>query len=198
LYLRVIHVIPLSSILVVGSSLIALNNLFADGLTTVQAAALIEKAGLVSANKGKKKGKEGPTQAEVDKAEADLEDAREEARKAKLHHAVAKEAVERRKWIQPEVEVEQDDGGGGVGIEAVKRAKTTRESQAKKRETTEKAHGVDGKKVKKEKDTGDGDGSEPWHWANVMKGSDHVGEEGVVTLEKFSEVQVRHSSRVQQ
>ena len=76
--------------------------------------------------------------------------------------------------------------------------KTTGESQAKKRETTEEAHGADGKKVKKEKDTGDGDGSEVWHWANVVKGSDHVGEDGVVNLEKFSEVQVRHGPQVQQ
>ena len=51
---------------------------------------------------------------------------------------------------------------------------------------------------KDNKDTNDGDGSNVWDWSNVMKGSDCVGEDGVVDLDKFSEVQVRHSPRVQQ
>ena len=73
-------------------------------------------------------------------------------------------------------------------------------NQAKKRERTEEeAHRADEKKVKMEKeDTGDGDGSESWHWVSVMKGSEHVGEDGVVDLEKFSEAQVRHGPQVQQ
>ena len=130
-----------------------------------------------------KKGKKGGTQADVDAAQAELDKAKKEARKAQQQHAVAKEAVDGRKREQPpEVEGEQEDGGGGVGV---KKAKTTVGSQAKKSETTKK-------------DTGDEDGSEPWHWQNVMKGSEHMGKDGVFDLEGFSEAQVRHGPQVQQ
>ena len=174
------------------------------GLTTVEAAALMDNARLVAVNKGKK-GKEGGTQAEVDTAQAALAEAVEQARKAESQHAVAKKAVdERRRRLQQEEDVEQDDSGGGVGVEArvpieaaVKRAKIA-QTQAKKRPKAEEAEESDAKKVKKEKDAGDGDGSEPWHWQNVMKGSSHMGKDGVFDIEGFSEVQVRHGPQVQQ
>ena len=52
--------------------------------------------------------------------------------------------------------------------------------------------------MKEDKDAGDGDGTEPWHWSTLMKHSEHVGEDGVVNLEEFSEAQVRHGPQVQQ
>ena len=66
------------------------------GLTTVEAAALMDNARLVSVEKGKKgkEGKEGGTQADVD-TEAELAEAVELARKAVERHAEAKKAVER-------------------------------------------------------------------------------------------------------
>ena len=121
---------------------------------------------------------------------------------------LAKEAVdERRKRLQQEEDVEQDDSGGGVGVRiearvpieaAVKRAKRAAETQAKKRAKAEEAEESDAMKVKKDKDAGDGDGSEIWHWQNVMKGSKHMGKYGVFDIEGFSEVQVRHGPQVRQ
>lgn len=84
------------------------------GLTTTEAEALktMKKADLVSDKKGEK----GGTQADVEVAQAKLDKAVKEARKAELQHAQAKEAVEMRKRKTLEEDVEQDDGGGGVGI----------------------------------------------------------------------------------
>ena len=123
-----------------------------------------------------------------------------EAKKAVERHAAAKKAVdERRRRLQQEEDVVAvlDDSGGGVGFEfrgpieaAVK--------MAKKRPTGPEAAESEAKKVKQERDGCDGDGPESYHWKNVMKGSDCVGEDGVVNLDKFSEVQVRHGPQVQQ
>ena len=156
--------------------------------------------------KGGKEGKEGGTQADVD-TEAKLLEAVEVARKAVERHVEAKKAVEqhaakkaaadeRRRQVQQADDV-LDDSGGGVGFEfrgpieaAVK--------IANKRPTGPEAAELEAKRIKLEKDGGDGDGTESYHWKNVMKGSDCVGEDGVVNLDKFSEVQVRHGPQVQQ
>ena len=181
------------------------------GLTTVEAAAMMGDAPSVSVEKGKKRkgakeGKEGGTQADED-TEAKLLEAVELARKAVEQHAEAKKAVEqraakkaaadeRRRQVQ-QAEDELDDSGGGVGFEfqvAVEAAV----KKVKKKPTGPEAAELEAKRIKVEKDGGDGDGSETWHWKNVMKGSDCVGEDGAVDLDKFSEVQVRHGSQVQQ
>ena len=60
---------------------------------------------------------------------------------------------------------------------------------AKKRPTGPEAAESEAKKVKQERDGGDGDGTEAYHWKNVMKGSKHMGEDGVFDITGFSEVQ---------
>ena len=153
-----------------------------------------------------KEGKEGGTQADED-TEAKLLVAVELARKAVEEHAEAKKAVEqraakkaaadeRRRQVQQAGD-ELEDSGGGVGVEfqvAVEAAV----KQVKRKPTGPEAAELEAKRIKQEKDGGDGDGSQPYHWKNVFEGSDCVGEDGAVDLDKFSEVQVRHGSQVQQ
>ena len=150
------------------------------GLTTVEAAAMMGDAPSVSVEKGKKRkgakeGKEGGTQADED-TEAKLLEAVELARKAVEQHAEAKKAVEgaaakkaaaveRRRQVE-----EAADRGGGVGMEFQAGVEAALQ-KAKRRLTEPEAAELEANRIKVAKDAGDGDGTETYHWGNVMKGS---------------------------